>query len=160
MIVVVTILAALLSAGGYALYLQLQDTRAAGFVTRDRQALFCAEGGLSVARDFVSANQPLWDAMLDADASNDPAGYPVTGDLDGDGDGDFSVTIEDNRDGDGTVASDNDLQVYVVSLCTQFADSPREVRELVEFQTGGGHYRNQAGHGPGNAGNVNRSASP
>jgi hypothetical protein len=159
MVVVLTILAALFVGGAYALYLQIQDTRAAGYVSRERQALYCAEAGLVATRQFVAANQPLWGDMLNPNVA-DPAGYPVQGDLTGDGQIDFIGTIEDNLDEPPDAHdpfTDNDLRLYVISRCVQFPDSPREVRELVEFAPIGGYYRSQAGHGPGGTGNTNTS---
>jgi hypothetical protein len=159
MVVVITILAALLVAGGYALYLQLNDTKSTGYVTREREALYCAEAGLVSGRAYAAANQAIWNDLLDGDASNDPDDYPLQGDVDGDGEADFQVTIEDNHDEPGTndPTHDNDLQVFVVSECLKDEDSPRKLMELVQFDTGGHHYRNQSGGGEQNANNQNVS---
>lgn len=154
MVVVITVLAALFVGGAYALYLQVQDTRAAGYVSRERQALYCAEAGLVATRQYVAANRPLWDAMLDPERQN-PPNYPVEGDLTGDGEIDFVGTVKDNLDGDSNPHSDNDMSLYVIAQCTQFEDSPREVRELLEFAPIGHDFSNQAGHGGAGAGNTN-----
>jgi hypothetical protein len=43
----------------------------------------------------------------------------------------------------------------VVAKCTRYADTPREVLELITYEGGGNVYRNQSGQGAGNGGNVN-----
>lgn len=160
MVLVMTILAALLAGGAVALYLQLSSTRSAGSIRESRSALYCSEAGLQAAREVVGANYAEWVNILDGDPSTDPTTwYPITGDLDGDGTADYEVRIRDNDDelpplpNDPT--RDNDLRVFVISRCTKYTDTPREVLELVKFEGGGNVYRNQSGQGAGNTGNAN-----
>ncbi|MCA9676401.1 MAG: hypothetical protein H6708_34525 [Kofleriaceae bacterium] len=148
---------ALLSMAGLAVYLALADTNAARFEVHRRSALYCAEAGLEGSLAFVNANVASWGLMLDVDPSNDPPGYPVTGDLDGDGVADWQVTLKDNDDELGTndPTVDSDGAVFVVSRCIANAETPAEVMTLIAVGGGGTNYRTQAGAGGGNTGNAN-----
>lgn len=159
MLVVAMVLIALLAGGGIALYVQVSATRSTGYLATSRSALYCAEAGLAVGRRIIGQNVGDWQSILDASDTNDPSWYPITGDLDGDGTPDYEVTVRDNDDELPPDANnpqvDNDLSLFVVSRCTRYPETPREVFELVSFSTGGGGYRNQAGQGTGNTGNAN-----
>ena len=67
--------------------------------------------------------------------------------------------IKDNDDEFGATANDlthdSDLRVFIVSRCTKYADSTKEVEELVEFSGGGSTYRQQKGFGALGTGNQN-----
>jgi hypothetical protein len=156
-VVTLILVTALLTLGALAMYLQTADTRSAGYVVDERRSLYCAESGLAGARDYVKAHVAQWEQMLNASASDDPSGYPVTGDLDGDGHADWSVSIKDNDDefptNDTTI--DSDGVVFMVSTCIAYDDTPSEVMELVAVGGGGTNYRDQAGGGGGNTGNGN-----
>jgi hypothetical protein len=159
MVMVMIILVALLAGGAVMLSLQLGSTKQAGLASDSRGALFCAEAGLAAARPVIGANYSTWSDAIDSDTSNDPAWYPITGDLDGDAVDDYEVTLEDNDDEFAPTADDpdhdNDLKVFVKSSCTKYPDTPREVLELVSYEGGGSVYRNQSGSGGGNTGNEN-----
>ena len=159
MIIVVTMITALMLGAGVALYLQIADTRGAGLIRASRASLFCAEAGLAASRPTIGANYTLWGDMLDTDASNDPGWYPMKGDIDGDGADDYEVVIRDNDDEFLPEVldpyRDNDLKIFVISRCTKYPDTPREVLELVIYSGGGSVYRNQSGQGSGNTGNAN-----
>jgi hypothetical protein len=161
MMVVMVVMAALMTAGGLAIYVSNSETRSTGYVSSSRQALFCAEAGLAQARAVVTANYASWNAVLDADASNDPTWYPIRGYLEDGATGDFDYEVE-IRDNDDEVApavndpaKDSDLQVYVSSTCLKYPDTPRTVTELTLYSGGGYTYRNQSGQGAGNTGNAN-----
>ena len=161
MMVVMIVMAALMTAGGLAIYVSTSETRSTGYVSSSRQALFCAEAGLASARSIVTANYTSWGLALDANDTNDPAWYPIRGYLSdtGTGDYDYEVRIRDNDDEHSPAANDPatdiDLQVYVESTCLKYPETPRTVTELIEYQGGGYVYRNQAGQGAGNSGNAN-----
>lgn len=161
MVVVITLIAALLVGAGISVFLQVSDTRSTGLIRAARSSLYCAEAGLAAARPMIGVNYALWPEMLDADPSNDPPWYPITGDIDDPPDGvpDFEVTIRDNDDelppNPNDLNLDNDLRIFVVSRCTKYPETPREVLELVMYQGGGNSYRNQSGQGAGNSGNAN-----
>jgi hypothetical protein len=159
LVLVLSIIAALFAAGSVALYLQLSSTRNAGLIRSVRAALYCAESGLVAARPVVGGNYAMWATWLQGTATTTPAVYPIVGDIDGDGTNDFEVTIRDNDDEQSPLTNDttvdNDLQVFVVSKCTKYAETPREVLELIVYQGAGMNYRDQSGGGSGNTGNQN-----
>lgn len=150
---------ALLGAGALALYLQMSDTKAARSMTESRSALFCAEAGLASGRAYVALHAVDWPLMLDDDDTNDPDGYPITGDLDGDAVDDWIVTIRDNDDELAPAANvptvDADGTIFMVSTCTKHPEAPREVLEMLSFGGGGTNYRNQLGQGGGGTNNAN-----
>ena len=159
MMVVIIMLAALLAAGAVAIHVQMSDTRSTELVKTGRDALYCAEAGLSYARPIVGLSFATWSEALDGDPANDPPWYPIRADLDGDGTPDVEVTLRDNDDERPPAANDpsrdNDLQVFMIARCLRFPNTPREVMELVGYQGGGALYRNQAGQGASNTGNIN-----
>ena len=119
----------------------------------------------SAARPIVMAGYTNWGGALAQSAVADysePA-WITAGidsamgghDLDGGADIDFSVYLEDNHDEavhDPTV--DQDLRVYIVSTCTKFPDTQKQVRELVEYNGVAQCYPWQIG-GCGGDGNSN-----
>jgi hypothetical protein len=157
--VTLIVIIALLAGGTLAMYLQLADSRSAQYVTESRGALFCAEAGLASARADVMSLSTQWGLILDGDDSNDPDGYPISGDLDGDGESDWTVTIRDNDDeqfpADNNTAIDTDATIFMVSTCTRYPDTPREVLELISFSGGGHNYLNVDKQGAGSTSNVN-----
>jgi hypothetical protein len=161
MMVVLITMAALMTAGGLAIYVSSSETRSTGYVATSRQALYCAEAGLAAARDTITGNYASWGDALDDDEANDPDWYPITGRLDDDptGDPDYEVVIRDNDDEHSPNANDptkdSDLQVYVESTCLKYPDAPRVVTELIQYTGGGYVYKNQSGQGGGNTGNSN-----
>jgi hypothetical protein len=158
---VMVLVASLLSGGALAVYLAIGDTRASGYTLSSRGALFCAEAGLASARALIGANYAAWPLLLDDDPDNDPSWYPIRADLDSPGDGlaDYEVTVRDNDDEMAPAPNDprrdNDLRIFVVSRCTKYTDTPRQVLELISYSGGGNVYRHQSGQGASNAGNVN-----
>jgi hypothetical protein len=156
MVLVVTILAALLAAAAVALYLQITSTRAAGISGHTRGSLYCAEAGLAAARPLIADQGTDWAALLDGTATY--SWYPITGDIDNPADGvpDFVVTVSDNDDEFPAVPTvDADQRIFIVSRCTKYPSSPREVLELVSrVVTPGHHYADQAGGDESNAGFV------
>lgn len=158
MLLVATLLVALLAGGGVALYLQLQSTKSAGLIKASRRSLYCAEAGLATSRTIITLNHATWPLVLDADDTNNPAWYPIVGDIDGVAGDDFEVTIRDNDDElppNNDLTRDVDLQVFAVARCTQNGAVSREVVELLQVSGGGHLYRNQAGGGASNTGNQN-----
>jgi hypothetical protein len=157
LVVTMMVVVALLAAGALALYLQMADTHAAQYVAKGRGALYCSESGLAGARDYIATHQSDWPAMMDSDASNDPDGYPVEGDLDGDGVNDWHVTIRDDEDEFPTNNPNVDVNgmIFVVGTCLAYPDTPREVTEMISLSGGGTHYRNQAHQGASGTNNAN-----
>ena len=161
MIVVLIVMAALMTAGGLALYVSTSETRSTGYIAAGRQALYCAEAGLAAARATVTANYNQWGQVLDEDGQNDPAWYPIQGTLSDDPTGapDYEVRIRDNDDEMAPATNDpevdSDMKVWVESTCLKYPDTSRTVTELIQYQSTGYVYRNQAGQGGGNTGNTN-----
>jgi hypothetical protein len=157
---VLVVVLALLVGGAILLSLQMGSTKQAGMAADQRGSTYCAEGGLAAARLVLLANYAGWALALDADPGNDPAWYPITGDLDGNGVVDFAVTIRDNDDEAAPAANDPtadvDLRVFADARCLTYVDSPRTVTELLRYQGGGKLYRNQAAQGSWNSGNSNQ----
>ena len=157
LVLVITILAALLSAAAVALYLQVSSTRAAGITSRTRSSLYCAEAGLAAARSLIADQTTNWADLLSGNTSAYPW-YPIQGDIDDPPDGvnDYIVTVRDNDDefpNDPTVDADD--QIFIVSTCVKYPDSPREVLELVSRQVPPGyHYTDQGGGDESNSGFV------
>lgn len=154
------ILSGLLVAAGASVYLMTAETKSTSYTAMSRRSLFCAEGGLAMARPIVAANHSSWNAVLDTDPGNDPSWYPITGYLEANATGtpDFTVTLKDNDD-EITIANDpntdNDLMVFLVSKCTRYPEHPRTVMELVEYTAAGHMYRDQSGQGGFGTGNAN-----
>jgi len=165
MLVAMVIMAALLAGAAALASLQTTSTRNTA-ITRDGiSATYCAEAGLVAAHPFVAASYTQWTTALEATvaAAPNPPAEPaffatIDHDLDDDGAPDFTLYLRDNDDeippnvDDPTL--DNDLRVYIVSRCTKYPDTPREVVELVEQASGGFAYRSQEG-GWNNNGNDN-----
>ncbi len=142
MVLVLTVLAALLAGGAVALMLQVNATKSSGITAANRRALFCAEAGLAAARTYMVLNSSGWDLMLDADASNDPSGYPVTADIDGDGTDDVEVTIRDDDD-DTDPTSDVNGRVFLVSKCTKYPTYEAEVLEFIDVASSAANCTNR-----------------
>lgn len=143
MLVTLLVIAALLAGAAALVSLQVSSNRSTDLMRGAITAMYCAEAGASAARPVVSASYPQWAAALAASANGDrtePA-FLSTGisshDLDGDAVADFEVWLEDNDDevppAPGNRAVDNDLQVFIVSRCLKYPDTPKAVRELVEL---------------------------
>jgi hypothetical protein len=161
LVIVMAILAALLAGGAVVVHLQVADLRMAGLVRTARAALYCSEAGLSTARPILAGNMGDWPRVLDADATNNPAWYPISGDLDAPADGviDWIVTVEDNDDefspslNDPNV--DTDGTIFAISTCQKYPLSPRQIVEAINFAGAVSNYRAQAGQGQGGTGNAN-----
>lgn len=144
--------------GALAVRGSVADLRAAGAVRSSKAAFYCAEAGINASRAYFAANQAQWAAMFDPGKTK-PAGYPVTGDIDGDGVLDYSVTLRDNIDEFPPVAQnpylDNDLTAIVVSTCIDPRKGSRTLQEIITSNARGTNYRSQAGHGSSRPGNQN-----
>ncbi|HTJ45779.1 MAG TPA: hypothetical protein VL463_26935 [Kofleriaceae bacterium] len=161
MFIVLLVVSSLMTVGLLAIYLTLGETKSTAYAVDSKSALYCAEAGLAKARPLIGANYASWAAILSNDTANIPSWYPVTGDIDvpADNVNDFSVTIRDNDDeptgSPNDLTKDNDMRVFVISKCTRYPETPREVTELIYYTGGGNAYRNQSGQGAGNTGNSN-----
>ena len=158
MLVTLIIIAALLGGAAVLVSLQLASGRSSDLTRSGMSSLYCAEAGLAAARPVVMGAYGQWNSSLlsSAPATNLPAGaglVPATvaqeidwletgigsHDVDGDTVDDFVVYLVDNDDEQTPLASDlskdNDMQVFVVSTCIRprDQDTPRQLRELLQF---------------------------
>jgi hypothetical protein len=76
-------------------------------------------------------NTSNWDAMLTAVTTDDPTGYPITGDIDGDGNADYIVTVRDDDD-DINEEDDTNGRIFLVARCTKYSNFEAEILELID----------------------------
>jgi len=159
MLVAMILMAALLAGAAVLVSLQLSSNRSTELTKTGINALYCAEAGLTATKATVAINQPDWATYLGT--GNQPSWLDspaINHDIPGIGDtDDFTVTLEDNFDetsGSDADDVDTDGKIYVVSRCTAFPDTPREVRELITFTQVTHCYSAQRG-GCGGNGNMN-----
>lgn len=164
MLVTLIIIGALLAGGAVLVSLQLSANRSTDLTKSGMSALYCAEAGLSAARPYVANHYLQWPASIAASGGGSTAepawlntligsahdlANPATGT-----NVDFQVYLADNGD-EGTAADDptvdNDLQIFIVSKCLKYPDTPKEVRELVLFNGGTNCNPEQLGGQDGNA---------
>ncbi len=144
MLVTLIVISALLAGAAVLVSMQLTSSKSTDLTKTGLSSLYCAEAGLSAARTTIAANYSSWAGSLCVSPNlpyncTQPAWLSNTAfshDLDGDNVDDFMVYIKDNDDeGTGTNAPglDNDLQIFVVSKCIKYVDSPKEVEELIKY---------------------------
>jgi hypothetical protein len=164
LLVTLIVITSLLAGAAVVVSMQLSSTQSAALTKTGLSALYCAEAGLAAAHPTVAANYGQWGATLQADptGSAQPTWLSDTAfshDIDGDGVDDFVVSIKDNDDelapavNDPT--ADTDLRVFIISTCTKYPDTPKQVEELVKYSGGGNCYQSQEG-GCGGNGNSNQ----
>ncbi len=156
MFVTLTMVSTLVAGTAALVGIQLKQQKSNDITRSNMSALYCAEAGLAAARPLVAANYALWNASLGQ--STEPSWLSsINHDLDGDGVPDFTITLKDNDDElpplTNNPLQDNDLQVFVVSTCIKYADTPKQVEELVLYNGGGSCYQSQLGGCGGNGNN-------
>ena len=155
MLITMIVISALMGGAAVLVQLNLSSSHGTELAKHGLTALYCAEAGLTAARATVAASYPQWAGSLctttPSTSCTQPAWLASTAfshDLDGDGVDDFVIYIKDNDD-DGTAANnkavDNDLQIFVVSRCIKYPESPKEVEELIQYSGGGTCYDAQQG---------------
>jgi hypothetical protein len=152
MLVTLIVIASLLAGAAVLVSMQLASNGAADVTRSATAALHCAEAGLAAARPAVITNAGQWNAALAA--GTQPTwlnASAIDHDLD-DNDSvttdDFTITLVDNEDegtGSNNGAVDNDLSVFIVSRCTKYPETPKEVRELITYSGAGKCYNAQKG---------------
>lgn len=165
MLVTLIIIGALIAGAATLLSIQMASNRSSDLTRSGMTALYCAEAGLAAARPVIAAHYADWNAALcdpTAGACTEPTWLSTEinatyggHDLDGDGLADFEVYLRDNYDEISVTAEptvDHDLQVFVVSRCIKYADTPKQVEELVLFDGGAQCYGMQAGGCSGGGG--------
>jgi hypothetical protein len=148
MLVTLILIAALLGGAAVLVSTQLAASRSTDLIRMTMLSTNCAEAGLSAARPVVLANYALWAGSLGTGTEPSWITSGVNHDLDGDGAADFVITLKDNDD-DAPAANDllhdNDLRIFVVSRCTKYSETPKEIEELVQYSGGGTCYQSQQG---------------
>ena len=157
MLVAMILMAALLAGAAVLVSLQLGSNRGTELTKTGISALYCAEAGLTATRATIAVNQSDWASFLGT--GTEPTWLAaIQHDLDNDGNDDFQVTLEDNDDEipptNDAPTADFDGKIYIVSRCIKYADTPREVRELITFTEVTHCYGAQRG-GCGGNGNMN-----
>jgi hypothetical protein len=161
MLVTLILISSLLAGAAVLVSMQLASTRSSDVTRTGMSATYCAEAGLSIARPIVIANYSGWGPALAASAASIGSGAtpvesafittnltPAQHDLDGDSVPDFYVYIKDNDDeltSPNNLAADNDLRIFIVSRCTKYGETVKEVEELIKYTGGGTGYQSQAG---------------
>ena len=160
MLLAMILMAALLAGAAVLVSLQLGSNRSTDLTKTGITALYCAEAGVTASRTAVADNKDSWNTSLGT--GTEPSWIAsLSHDVDGDtsNDPDFVVTLVDNFDEQPPTAdaptTDLDGKIYVVSKCLRYPDTPREVRELVEYTLVTNCYNSQRG-GCGGNGNMNR----
>ena len=164
MLITLILMAALLAGAAVLVSLQLAANKNTELTKTGMTALYCAEAGLTITRATISANQENWPAALALGALADPQEPSWLSGLDHNVDDDtnlidYKVWLEDNYDettGADDPATDKDNRIYIVSRCIdpRFEDTPREIRELVQYSLITNCYNAQRG-GCGGNGNMN-----
>jgi hypothetical protein len=148
MLVTLILIAALLGGAAVLVSTQLAASRSTDLIRMTMLSTNCAEAGLSAARPVVLANYAQWAGSLGTGTEPSWITSAVNHDLDGDGAADFVITLKDNDD-DAPAANDllhdNDLRIFVVSRCTKYSETPKEIEELVQYSGGGTCYQSQQG---------------
>lgn len=157
MLVAMILMAALLAGAAVLVSLQLGSNRSTELTKAGISALYCAEAGLTATRATIAVNQSDWAPNLGTGV--EPTWLTaIEHDLDSDGSDDFQVTLVDNDDEIPPTTDaptvDFDGKIYIVSRCTKYPDTPREVRELISFTEVSHCYGAQRG-GCGGNGNMN-----
>lgn len=167
MLVTMIVISSLLAGAAVLVSMQLASSHSSDLARSGIASTYCAEAGLDAARGVVAANFANWPSALAACGSGPyPCAEPTwlssalgAHDIDGDGSADFAVYIKDNDDEQdplpNNLAVDNDMRVFVVSRCTKYVDSIKEVEELLQYSGGGQSYRSQQGLGRYGGGNNN-----
>jgi hypothetical protein len=167
MLVTMIVISSLLAGAAVLVSMQLASNRSSDLTRTGLAATYCAEAGLDAARSVVAANFSNWAASLAAcGAGPYPCAEPGwlssalgTQNLSGGTGSDYWVYIKDNDDEQPPLPNnpqiDNDLRVFVVSRCIKYADTVKEVEELIQYSGGGQDYRSQQGLGRYGGGNNN-----
>lgn len=161
MLVTMILVTALLAGVAVVASLQFASNRATDLTRNGLAALYCAEAGLMAARPTIMGGYDQWPIALAAYNSGptQPAWLSnsvFSHDIDADGIDDFQIYLQDNDD-EAPPTPDNplvdiDSKVFIVSKCIKYPDTPKVVKELVQYTPAQNCYRGQLGgcNGRGN----------
>ena len=157
MMVTLIIILVLLAGAAMLVSIEVNSTRSTGLTRTGVTAMYCAEAGLAAARQVVANNQANWSSGAlgslcttpDTRAACVEPAWIQGGfihDLDGDGDVDVKILLIDNDDEIPTdLTKDSDRRIFIVAQCLTFAESQRELSELVEATCGEACYNEGEG---------------
>jgi hypothetical protein len=150
MMVTLIIILVLLAGASMLVSIEVNSTRSTGITRTGMTAMYCAEAGLTAARQVVANNQLEWAGASptpgsictnpDHTACAEPGWLQSSfvHDLDGDTDIDVKVVLVDNDDEfpvpDAT--KDSDRRIFIVAQCLTFPEATRAISELVEASGG------------------------
>lgn len=166
MLVTMIVIASLLAGAAVLVSMQLASTRSSDLTRTGMEATYCAEAGLEAAQPVVAANFAGWGSALAACGSGPyPCAEPswlqsaFSHSLSGGSGSDFWIYLKDNDDelppNPNNLQLDNDQKIFIVSRCIKYADTVKEVEELIQYSGGGQDYRSQQGLGRYGGGNNN-----
>jgi len=149
MLVTMVLIAALLAGAAVLASMQMTSNRSTELTRSGLASLYCAEAGITLARRHVVSNFDVWNAAL-AIPNTQPAWLAsptIDHDLDNDGADDFVVYLRDDDDESGTLdpAVDINSRVFIVSRCIKYADTPKQIEELIEYKPAMNPYETQEG---------------
>ena len=161
MLVTMIIVSALLAGAAVLVSMQLASSRSTDLERNGLASLYCAEAGMMAAQPTVTSNYSQWAGSMCTTAPSlctQPSWLSNTAfshDLDGDGIDDFYVYIKDDDDetsGANNPAVDTNNKVFIVSTCTKYPDTPKQVEELILYIPTANCYQGQQGgcNGRGN----------
>jgi type II secretory pathway pseudopilin PulG len=163
MLVTMIIISSLLAGAAVLVSMQLASNKSNDFERNGLAALYCAEAGGVAAQATVASNYAAWNTSLCSGTAlqNDTCTQPTwlndtafSHDLDGDGVDDFQIFLKDDDDettvNDPTVDINN--KIFIVSKCTKYPDTPKEVEILISYTPTAQCYQSQGGgcNGRGN----------
>ncbi|MFT3696388.1 MAG: hypothetical protein QM831_24825 [Kofleriaceae bacterium] len=166
MLVTMIVITSLLAGAAVLVSMQLASNRSTDLTRTGLEATYCAEAGLNAAMPQVMAHPELWATALTECGGVYPCipeqtiftGVSHSVDYTGSG-SDYMLYIRDNDDEYPPAPldplHDSDLRVFIVSRCTKYGDTIKEVEALVEYTGGGSDYRMQQGLGGFGTGNAN-----
>lgn len=148
MLVTMVIVAALLAGAAVLSSMQVNANRSTELTRNGLASLYCAEHGLTAARQYVVSGYGFWTSALAANCADsdcaslvEPAFLSATAfshDVDGvtPTTNDFAIYIRDNDDettGPQLYNVDTDDTIFIVSRCTKYPDTPKQVEELIKY---------------------------
>ncbi len=157
MLVTMIVVSALLAGAAVLVSMQLASSKSTDLERNGLASLYCAEAGMTLAQPVIIANYSQWAGSLCTTMPSCPEPpWLTTGfnhDLDGDGISDVTVYIKDNDDSDPSLANDTDNTIFIVSTCTKYPDTPKQVEELINYTPTPTCYAGQQGgcNGRGNS---------
>jgi len=138
--------------------MQVNSNRATELTRDGLASLYCAEHGLTAGRQAVLDAYGAWNPALLANCADSDCNSLVeptftgTGVFSHDIDGgaasvDFRVFIRDDDDDSGVQDYTTDVNdtIFIVSRCTKYPDTPKQVEMLIKYTPGMPPYAAQEG---------------